>query len=152
MGFKANLKKGSVGERLVLSHLRKMGYILYTPPEGMRHPVDVICFSKHNYQDAFIAEVKTKPRMRRYNATGIDCEHFMVYDMLQRSMGLPVFIFFVDFSLRRIYGNYLDELIKPHSQIEGKRVISYPRVISPKGRCIVLFGLSRMVDIAPACK
>ncbi len=147
--FKTNLQKGYTGEKLILEHLTKRGYIVYSPAIGQRHPVDMICFNKKNYSDAFIVEIKTKPKMRKYNATGIDCNHFMVYDEMQRVLNLPVFIFFVDFSLRRIYGNYLDELAKTHRQIEEGRIVKYPFVMSIyRSKCVVLFGLDNMIDIA----
>ena len=148
MNFQERIKRGYTGENLVLEYLTNNGFIVYINGKEQRHPVDMICFDKNNYSRGFFAEVKTKPKLSNYNGTGFDLKHLMIYKRLQREYNMNVFIYFVDFSLRRIYGNYIDELLKPTTQVEDDRLIEYPFEMGRYSDKIVIFGLNSMISIA----
>lgn len=136
--FDERLACGYSGEQIIEDYLIGEGWILYRP-ENHPHPFDFLCYKNGS---SFIAEVKTKPKMKLYNATGIDYRHYIIYRDYQEKHNLPVFIFFVDYSLNLIYGNYLNELDKPYTQIESGKRIVYP--IINRRHNIITFPLSAM--------
>ncbi len=139
MTFQERLRIGSTGEEIIKSYLINNGWVVYAPENLSPHPFDFLCYKNGS---SFIAEVKTKPKMKFYNATGIDYRHYIIYRDYQEKHSLPVFIFFVDYSLNLIYGNYLNELDKPYTQIESGNRIVYP-IINRKHN-IITFPLSLM--------
>lgn len=82
-----------------------------------------------------VVEVKSKPRRDKYPDTGIPTRHYDDYKHIENKYGIQVFIAFVDEVLKKIYGNFLEELEKP----EGRYPLRYANVI--------YFPLSKMRDI-----
>jgi len=102
-------QKGDIGEEIVKHILRKKGATVYKPAdENNSHLIDFIAIKN---KTATAIDIKTKPKREYYNDTGIDFADFVTYIALNQS--IRVAIFFVDEKQKAIYGNYLDELIKP---------------------------------------
>lgn len=142
MNFQERLEKGYDGERIILNYLIDNGYTVYINSIEKKHPVDMVCIDKDN--KVFYAEVKTKNKLRKYNGTGINVNHLETYLSLQRANGINVFIYFVDFSLRCIYGNYLDKLLNPVECIENGRKVTYPFETGRGKNRVIIFSLSNM--------
>ena len=115
---KPTVIKGNIGERLVREYLERKGYIVYEPKTGGAHGFDKLAIL--NKKQAIIAECKTKARRNKYADTGINIKHLEDYEYISAKHNLPVFIFFVDESVGKIYGNTLKELLIPRI-VDGKQ-------------------------------
>ena len=132
-------KKGDVGEEIVRNYLLSKGYVPYVPIAEKAHPFDNLCASQDK-KHIFIAEVKTKEARKYYPDTGIDIRHYKEYKFISNKYSIPVWLFFVDATNKKIYGNKLKKLEEP-TVSNGK---SYP--LEQKG--IIYFPLELMKTIA----
>jgi hypothetical protein len=132
---KIQVKKGNIGECLVLDYLKKNGFVIYKPVTNSAHGFDNL--ATKNKRVAIIVEIKTKARMNKYEATGFDYKHYEEYKFISKKHNLPIFIFFVDEHLKKIYGNWLTIL---ENKVDG-----FPLKIC-NGK-IILFSLKNMKDI-----
>ena len=136
---KTTVKKGNIGEKIVKEYLENKGYVIYKPATSGSHPFDNLCASQDK-KKIFIVEVKTKEARKYYPDTGIDIKNYNEYKYIQDKYNLKVFLFFVDATNRKVYGNELGNLIKPKI-IDNKK---YPSM--EKG--IIYFPLSSMRPIS----
>jgi hypothetical protein len=135
--FLSSVKKGNIGEKIVKEYLEKLGYIIYQPVTSGAHSFDNLAIKNKN--TLVVVEVKTKPRRKYYNDTGIELRHYNGYLEISKKHNLKVFIFFVDEYLKIIYGNDLSNLTKP---VKDKK--QYPLI--EKG--IIYFHLSNVYKIS----
>lgn len=131
---RAQVKKGKIGEQLVKEYLENNGFIVYEPQTEGAHGFDKLAIK--DKRQAVIAECKTKARRNKYADTGINERHLEEYQYISKKHNLPVFIFFVDEHLGKIYGNYILKLLEP-KKINGKY---YPS----RENGIIYFPLSNM--------
>jgi Holliday junction resolvase len=134
---KTEVKKGEIGETIVKQYLEKNGMIVYEPKTDGAHAFDILAIK--NKEKVCIVEVKTKPKRKFYNDTGIDITSFKTYEKVSKEHNLKLFIFFVDENEKKIYGNSLNELLK---EVEDKK--KYPLVENN----IIYFHMSNMVTIS----
>ncbi len=134
------VKKGNVGEKIVREYLHDKGYVVYEPISNRAHPFDKLAVK--DKENMVIIEVKSKARMNNYNATGFDITSHKYYNLLRDKYNLPLFVFFVDEYLQKIYGNKLSILEQHYIDKQG---IEYPNFDIVRG--IVLFPLDKMIDI-----
>jgi hypothetical protein len=143
---RTSVRKGTLGEQIVHAHLEKNGYIVYSPATEGAHAFDKLAV--RNKREIIIAECKTKARRKYYPDTGIDCKHYNEYKYIENLHNIPVFIFFVDELVKKVYGNKLSILEKPRNvkyELDGKRRYKdYPLV---QGN-IIYFPMVAMEDIA----
>jgi len=138
------VKKGDIAEKIVEAKIIEMGFIPYRPVAGGAHPFDVLCASRDK-QHIFIADSKGKPRRHSYPDTGINVSHFETYMNIQYEHNLRVYLFFVDEEWGRVYGNFLDELIKPYVLEYNNKVLDYPRKERGMNRVeIIYFPIANM--------
>lgn len=102
---RTEVKKGDVGERIVKNYLESKGGVVYKPITNKAHHFDML-FS-YNKTQTIVIEVKTQERLNRYKETGITISHYKDY---LRIKNIPVYLFFVDYSTKTVYGNSLDIL------------------------------------------
>ena len=107
---KTSVKKGNIGERIVRQYLEKKGLVCYQPVTEGAHAFDMLAI--HDKKQMVIAEVKSKALLNRWRATGFPQKNYEEYRHIQKKYGIPVFIFFVDEHMGKIYGNTLEELDK----------------------------------------
>lgn len=93
---------GNYGEKIVKEYLETKGYIVYKPMTNGSHPFDNLLTKGKD--KICIAEVKTKPKMKKYNCTGFNYNHYLEYKAISKKHNLDVFIFFVDWELKAVYG------------------------------------------------
>lgn len=135
-------KKGVFGENIVREYLESNGWIVYEPITDKAHAFDKLCIK--DKINIVIAEVKTKARMNKFNATGIDVRHYKEYCNIKDKYNIPIFIFFVDEYTKAIYGNKLSELQKEYKAKDG----IYPKYIDTRNnKRIILFSLEIMKHI-----
>lgn len=130
------VKKGNLGEKIIKKYLERKGCIVYKPITDKPHYFDYLA-TKDN-KKLYIVEVKTKPRRKYYEDTGINIEHYDIYKNVAKKYNLKLFIFFVDEIEGAIYGNELNALCK---EVEDKR---YPM----KQKGIIYFHLDNMIELA----
>ncbi len=143
MTFAERLKIGSSGEAIIRDYLINKGWIVYAPENSSPHPFDFLCYKDG---ESFIAEVKTKARMKQFRATGIDYRHYKIYKSFEAKHNIPVYLFFVDYNVGAVYGNYLSELEKPRTQAEGNCIFNYPMVMRRSD--VIVFPLDAMEIVA----
>ena len=124
---KIQVRKGSIGEKIVENYIEKKGYIVYKPSTKEAHPFDMLCIK--GKKEIIIAEIKTKPKRKYYPDTGFNYQHYKDYLYIQEK-GLNVFIFFVDEELDAIYGNWLQTISKEKSIMHNGKTIKYPLIIN----------------------
>jgi hypothetical protein len=134
---KISTKKGNCGEEIVRQYLEKKGWIVYKPITNGAHAFDNLCV--RNKEHIVIAEIKSKARMNKWNATGFNTKNYNEYLSIYNKYGIEIFIFFVDEYLAKIYGNKLSILMKPYKARDG----FYPREIGE----VTIFSLEQMKDI-----
>lgn len=137
---KTEVKKGNIGEFIVKNYLESKGFIVYEPVTKGSHPFDKIAVKDKN--NMVIVEVKTKARMNKFNATGFNIKSYEYYKFLKDKYNIPLYCFFVDEYLGKIYGNKLGVIEKKY--IDNKEVL-YPNTEIVKN--IILFSLDSMHTI-----
>jgi len=105
--FNECVKYGDWGEKLVdnwMLNVRK-SVAIYGPITEGSHPIDRSVYSKKNHS-WFLYDVKTKKSSEKYKNQGIDLADYEKY----QTLGLPVYIFFVDERLHKCYGGELNKI------------------------------------------
>lgn len=135
---KTEVKKGNIGERLVRRYLVSQDLIPYLVDSVVNksHPFDMLGASLDK-NTIFIAEVKTKARLYKYNGTGFNLKHFNIYKSIVSKYNIPLFIFFVDDVLKAIYGERLDVICR---KIKDKYA-TYPMLLNSS---LIIFSLENM--------
>jgi len=140
---KSTTIKGTYGEDICFEYLRRKGHTIYRPDCDERaHPFDTLVVHGQELTIT-IADVKTKPRREAYPDTGINERHFCKYTTASVRNKLRVFLFFVDESSAKIYGNFLDVLNERHEVIHNGKKLVYPMHYGG----IIYFPLERMITI-----
>lgn len=138
------VKKGNIGERIVIDYLLKKGVVPYKPVLGSgAHPFDQLCATKDKRR-VFVTECKAKPARTYYPDTGIDIRHYKDYKNIQNKYNMDVFIFFIDEDAQEIYGGKISKLSQKTVVHHNNKKIEYP--LKQKG--IIYFPLSLMTKIA----
>lgn len=137
---KIQVKKGNIGEKIVRNYLEKKGFIVYEPKTNGSHPFDKIAIKDKT--NMIIIEVKTKSRMNKYNATGFNLRSYKYYKLIRDKYNLPLYCFFVDEYLGKVYGNKLSILEEEYKNNKG---VEYPNTKIVKD--IILFSLDKMKTI-----
>lgn len=133
---KKEVKKGNIGEKIVNDFLEKKGFVIYKSITDSAHSFDRLAIK--DKQRLIIAEIKTKARRNKYKDTGFNLRHYNEYKKISEKHNLPVYIFFVDEMLGKIYGNWLSILEEPYLKI-----LQYPAILND----IIYFHLDKMIDI-----
>lgn len=135
------VKKGDIGEGIVKNALEKKGYVVYKCVTEKAHAFDFLAVKDKKV--FLIAEVKSKARFNKFEATGIDIRHYQEYLYIFNNQDIDVLLFFVDEHPKeeRVYCQKLSVLIKPKS-VNG---VKYPNTKIASGK--ILFSLSDMVTV-----
>lgn len=136
-------QKGKVGEQLVDLHLFERGIIPYGPVFGAAHPFDRLCASRDK-RDLFVVEVKSKARRTYYPDTGVNIAHYEGYMHIKATYQIPVFLYFVDEMLKKVYGGELAFLTRPTIIPHKGKVLKYPL----RSNGIIYFPLVNMTTLA----
>ena len=139
---KQTVQKGNVGERIVRNWIETKGWIVYAPETEGPHAFDRLAVK--NKEQIIIVEIKTKPKLTHYNATGFNKRHYEEYIKISEKYGIEVFVFFVDQDLSRTYGACLSELRKPYHAVAENMM--YPYSLGRDGSQII-FSMDSMIFI-----
>jgi len=102
------VKKGDIGEAIIINYLEKNGYIINKPITDGPHRFDIMTYKEN--QSLRIVEVKTYARRNFYADTGINLSHYHIYKKYSNN---NIYIFFVDELEGLVYGNKLSILEIP---------------------------------------
>jgi len=140
---RTTVKKGNIGEKLVKESLEKRGYVIYKALTEKAHAFDFLAVK--DKKEFLIAEVKSKAKFNKFEATGIDLRHFNEYKYIFLKQNIDVILFFVDEhpNEERIYCQKLSVLMQEKT-IDR---IKFPNTDISKGK--ILFSLS---DMRTVCK
>jgi Holliday junction resolvase len=110
--FDISLKKGEIGERIIREHLESKGWIVYIPfTKHKAHYFDML--ATKNKERAIAIDVKTKARLNKWNAQGIDVRHYNQYMNFLNKHNVPFYICFVDDKSGDVHVAELDKLHDP---------------------------------------
>ena len=108
---KIQVKKGDIGEEIIKKYMESKGWVVYKPITDGAHPFDMLC-TKNKTQ--FLAlDVKTKARLNKYPATGIDIRHYNDYKTLTETLSIDFYLFFVDDKVGTVHCQQLSKLPEP---------------------------------------
>lgn len=104
------VKKGNVGEQIVLDFLSERGFIVYQPVVDGAHKIDFFAHKSGKSKNIIAAEVKSKRRMAKYAETGFNVSAYEHYKEVLDKHKVDTFCFFVDDFEGCIYGAWLSTL------------------------------------------
>jgi Holliday junction resolvase len=141
--FEVSLRKGTLAEEIIREKLEERGWVVYRPKTAGAHCFDMLCMK--NKKEVIAIDVKSKARMNKFPATGIDYKNFLEYKSFSETHLINFWVIFVDEFKQMIYGNTIVELEKLRTE-NGK---NYPFMMETKrGAKIRLWPLSAMLKIA----
>jgi hypothetical protein len=117
--FEIALKKGNIGEDIVSKYLENKGWIIYRPfTKDKAHYFDMLC--TYNKEKVIAIDVKTKARLNKWNAQGIDIRHYKEYLNFIEITKVNFYLIFVDDKTGEVHLAELSKLnnpIYPNKQI-----------------------------------
>lgn len=134
---------GNFGEDIVYEYLISLGYeVKYYGDRNSSHEID---FTIDDGQETYLADAKTKRCRAKYEDTGIDSKDYRNYKKLSKKLGKRVFIYFVDYYQKWIYGNYLDILDEYDDRYDenGNFTVHYPMFYDG----VAYFPMDKMIYI-----
>lgn len=116
-------KKGNAGENIIRSMIVEKGWITYSPDQHDKaHYFDML--ATKDKKQIIALDVKTKARLNKWVAQGIDERHYKEYRNFKSETNINFYIFFVDDKNGDIHYAELDELKSPLYPKKG--IIAWP--------------------------
>jgi len=119
MYFETALKKGELGEKIIMNYLESRGWIVYTPfTKDKAHYFDIL--ATKNKEKVIAIDVKTKARLNNWEAQGINIKQYNEYMRFVNKTNIPFYIIFVDDKNGNVHYAELKNLensFKPNSNI-----------------------------------
>jgi Holliday junction resolvase len=110
--FEIKLKKGEIGERIIREYLESNGWIVYIPfTKNKAHYFDMLATMKK--EKAIAIDVKTKARLNKWNAQGIDKTHYKQYMEFINNHNVPFYLCFIDDKSGDVHVAELEKLNNP---------------------------------------
>lgn len=140
---KLTVKKGDLGEAIVLKRLEEEGYIVYKTDSDGAHPFDFLAFKQGDTVPTII-EIKSKKSRSYLPDTGFDIHQYEKYVKIRNEHKIKVLLLFIDEVKEEIYGNYL-HLMEDEKTINGK---VYPlRGTGKYDKNVMYFPLENMITL-----
>ena len=108
---KIQVKKGDIGEDIIKNYLELKGWVVYKPSTNKSHWFDNVATKDKNKIIAY--DVKTKARLNKIEATGIDKPDYLDYKTFNNNINIPFYLFFVDEKEGKVYYQLLKKLPEP---------------------------------------
>jgi hypothetical protein len=110
--FEKSLKKGELGESIIRNMLEASGWIVYMPfTKNKPHYFDIL--ATYNKEKVIAIDVKTKARLNKWNAQGINKNHYEQYMAFVNKNNVPFYICFIDDKSGEIHAAELSKLANP---------------------------------------
>jgi hypothetical protein len=138
---RTTVKKGNVGESIVKNIFEQKGYIVYKAVTEKAHAFDFLAIKDKKV--FIIGEIKSKARLNKFNATGIDTRHYNEYLTIMSTMKTDIILFFIDEHPKeeRVYCQKLS-LLSKEKTIDN---VKFPNTTIVKN--ITLFSLNDMCEV-----
>jgi len=93
--FKNRLKKGELGEQIIREYFEQKGWIAYCPfTKNKAHYFDIL--ATKDKEKVIALDVKTKARLNKWDAQGININHYDQYMDFIKKVNVPFYLIFVD--------------------------------------------------------
>ena len=107
--FKIALTKGEIGEEIIREYLEEKGWIVYCPfTKNKAHYFDQL--ATKNKEQVIALDVKTKARLNKWPAQGINIKHYKEYKNFIKKINVPFYIIFIDDKNGDVYACELKNL------------------------------------------
>jgi hypothetical protein len=107
--FEIALKKGEIGEEIFRKYLEDRGWIVYFPfTKNKAHYFDLLATKDKSHVIA--CDVKTKARLNKWAATGIDIRHWNQYNEFCQKANVPFYLVFIDDKSGDVHAQELNKL------------------------------------------
>jgi len=107
--FKIALTKGELGEEIIREYLEEKGWIVYCPfTKNKAHYFDQL--ATKNKEQVIALDVKTKARLNKWPAQGINVKHYNEYKNFIEKVNVPFYIIFIDDKNGDVYACELKNL------------------------------------------
>lgn len=107
--FNIALTKGEIGESIIREYLESRGWIVYSPiTKNKPHYFDQL--ATKNKEQVIAIDVKTKARLNKWAAQGINIKHYNEYKNFIEKVNVPFYIIFVDDKNGDVYSAELKNL------------------------------------------
>lgn len=101
-----------MGERIIREYLEGRGWVVYFPfTKNRAHYFDML--ATKNKEKVIAIDVKTKARLNKWPAQGIDIRHYNEYMKMANSTGVPFFIVFIDDKTGDVHAQDIKKLSDP---------------------------------------
>lgn len=101
-----------MGERIIREYLEGRGWVVYFPfTKNRAHYFDML--ATKNKEKVIAIDVKTKARLNKWAAQGIDIRHYNEYMKMANSTGVPFFIVFIDDKTGDVHAQDIKKLSDP---------------------------------------
>jgi hypothetical protein len=108
--FDIALKKGEIGEQIIREYLESGGYIVYFPQtKNKAHYFDIL--ATKNKEKVIAIDVKTKARLNKWAAQGINIKSYNEYMNFVEKINIPFYLVFVDDKNGDVHMANLKELV-----------------------------------------
>jgi Holliday junction resolvase len=95
VNFHIALKKGELGEQIIRNYLEERGWVVYCPfTKDKAHYFDMLC--TYNKEKVIAIDVKTKARLNKWNAQGINIKSYNEYLNFQNTTHVNFYLIFID--------------------------------------------------------
>jgi hypothetical protein len=123
MSFEIKLQKGDLGEKIITEYLEKKGWIVYRPfTKDKAHYFDMLCTL--NKEKVIAIDVKTKARLNKWNAQGINIKTYNEYINFVKTTSVNFYLIFVDDKTGEVH---LADLMKLKDPIyPNEKIIAWP--------------------------
>tara|TARA_R100001443_G_scaffold103748_2_gene112177 strand:- start:997 stop:1506 length:510 start_codon:yes stop_codon:yes gene_type:complete len=137
-----NKKIGMKGQEIVCNYFRNKKINFWTNFNDNYNITDII-MEKDNILSFVEISTKQFTIKNNHKVTGKNTKQIELYKERQKQFNVKYFIIFVDIKLKKIYGNYLDNLLN-NTSYKGKK---FPLQINCGGQGITFFSLFDMINI-----
>ena len=120
---KKETKKGDIGELIVRDWLEKNNYLVYSLNENKAHWFDFLC--TEGKKKAFAIDVKTKARLNKWPAQGIDKKHFKDYLRYSEMYNMDFYLIFVDDKTGDVHKADINKLKDKYFEVNDNLVAWY---------------------------
>jgi Holliday junction resolvase-like predicted endonuclease len=110
--FEKALTKGELGEEIIRGYLEGRGWIVYQPfTKNKAHYFDIL--ATKNKESVIAIDVKTKARLNKWNATGINIKAYNEYLKFINTVNVPFYLIFIDDKNGDVHWAELVKLTEP---------------------------------------
>lgn len=111
-------KKGALGERIFIEHLKSRGYIVMVPEQKDKpHLCDII--ATHGKERCIAIDVKTKKKFYWRNSQGINVSSYNQYLAFSKLNSIPFYLVFVDEDSGEVHWSDISKLKDPFYNKKG---------------------------------